>query len=159
MEIEHKIEKVCKLCNLVAYAAIVVMMLLTASDVIARAFMKPIPGVYDLVCVIQVILVALAIPYCAFQRGHIRVDMIMNLLPMRVQRVIDSVIGLLSLGFFIVVTWECFVLANDMRKAGEVSMSAFIPHYPFIYIIVFSCALLCIVLLSEVIRSIAEVKR
>jgi hypothetical protein len=40
-----------------------------------------------------------------------------------------------------------------MRRAGEVSMTALFPFYPYIYGIAFGCALLCLVILADLIQS------
>jgi hypothetical protein len=49
--------------------------------------------------------------------------------------------------------------ADDMRRAGELSMTSLTPFYPYIYAIAFGCGLLCLVILVELIKSIAEVAK
>ncbi len=151
----NMIEKVCKTCDVVARAGILAIMALTVIDVLLRSLAnKPVPGSYDLISCIQVAVVALALPYCCFQKANISVDMFMIFLPKRIQRIVDSIIGLISTAFIVVVVWQCILYANNARKAGEVSMGAFIPHYPFIYLVAFGCALLCVVMFSQTVESI-----
>ena len=160
MQIKTKIEKICKFCDYIAYIGISLTIVITVMEFICRSFGKPIEGTYDIIGLIQVILVCSAIPYCTFQKGHIRVDMFMARLPKRVQVVIDSIIGLLSIGFFLCVAWQSVMLGNSFRRTGDVSMTVFIPFYPFVYIIALSCIFVALLIVSDIIESIiSEVER
>ena len=160
MQIKAKIEKICKFCDYIAYAGIFLTMVLTVMDFVFRSFGKPIHGTYDVIGLLQVILVCFALPYCTFQKGHIRVDMFVERLPKRAQRVIDGIIGFLSLGFFLVAAWQSILLANSLRRTGEVSMSAFIPLYPFIYPVAFACLFIALMSFSDIVELlITEVKK
>jgi hypothetical protein len=58
------------------------------------------------------------------------------------------------------VTWQCVVYAIDMKRAGELSMTTLLPFYPYVYGIAFGCGLLCLVILTHLIESVAKtVKR
>lgn len=160
MQIKTKIEKICKFCDYIAYTGISLTIVITVTEFICRSFGRPLEGTYDIIGLIQVVLVCSALPYCTLQKGHIRVDMFMALLPKRVQAVIDSIIGLLSLGFFLFVAWQSVVMGNSFRRTGDVSMTVFIPFYPFVYIIALSCVFMALLTFSDIIESIvSEVKR
>ncbi|HOE17309.1 MAG TPA: TRAP transporter small permease [Syntrophorhabdaceae bacterium] len=160
MQIKTKIEKACKFCDYIAYTGIFITVVITVTEFIFRSFGRPIQGVYDIVGLIQVILVCFAMPYCTLQKGHIRVDMFMDRLPKRMQVVIDGVISLLSMGFFLLVAWQLAVLGNSFQKTGDVSMTVYIPFYPFVYIIALTCFFMALLIVSDIVESIAgEVKR
>ena len=74
----------------------------------------------------------------------------------RAQGIVDSLTGILSLGIFSLVTWQSIALANDMRRAGETSMTSLQPFYPYIYAIAFGCALLCLVILVDLMKSVVK---
>jgi TRAP-type C4-dicarboxylate transport system permease small subunit len=135
---------------------VVAMMLLAISNMVLRVAWKPIVGTYDLVGFIGAIIVAFAIAYCALQKGHIEVEILVSRFPKRVQKFIGSITGILSLGIFALITWQCLAFGNDMRRVGELSMTAHLPFYPYIYGIAFGCALLCLVILFDLIGSLAE---
>ena len=132
------------------------MMLLVVGNILLRVVWRPIFGTYDIVGFIGAILVAFAIAYCAVQRGHIAVELVVTRFPKRVQGIIGSITGIFSLGIFGLITWQCLVLANDMWRLGELSMSAHMPFYPYIYGVAFGCALLCLVILVDLGKSLAE---
>lgn len=142
-----------KYCDRIAQAAVVAMLLLLVVDVLGRKLWKPIYGTYDYVSFINAILVAFSIPYCALKRGHTHVEAVVERFPERVQGIIGGITGILGLGIFSLVTWQCVVLAIDMRRLGEVSMTSLLPFYPYIYGVAFGCALLCLVILADLIQS------
>jgi TRAP-type C4-dicarboxylate transport system permease small subunit len=142
-----------KSCDRIAQVGVFVMLLLLVVDVLGRKLWKPIYGTYDYVSFINAILVAFSIPYCALKRGHTHVEAVVERFSERVQGIVGGITGIFSLGIFLLVTWQCIVLANDMRRAGEVSMTALVPFYPYIYGIAFGCALLCLVILADLIQS------
>jgi TRAP-type C4-dicarboxylate transport system permease small subunit len=157
---DRVVRLLCKFCDRIAQAAVVAMLLLIVGNILLRIVWKPILGTYDIAGFIGAILIAFAIAYCAVQRGHIQVELLVALFPERAQAIIGSITGILSLFIFSLVTWQSIVLANDMRRVGEVSMSAHISFYPYIYGVAFGCALLCLVILVDLIKSLVmAVKR
>jgi hypothetical protein len=47
-----------------------------------------------------------------------------------------------------------------MKRTGELAMTTLLPFYPYIYGIAFGCALLCLVILAQLIKSaVKAVKR
>ncbi len=147
---------ITKVCDRIAQAGVMAMLFLVFGNILGRKFWKPIFGAYDYVCFIGAIIVAFSIAYCAVKKGHIQVELLVARFPKRVQGIIDSVIGILSFGLFCVITWQCMVYANDMRRTGELSMTAQAPFYPYIYGIAFGCALLCLVILIDLIKSVIK---
>jgi TRAP-type C4-dicarboxylate transport system permease small subunit len=148
---------ITKFFDKISQAGVFAMLVLVIGNILGRKVGKPIYGAFDYACFLSAILVAFAIPYCGMKRGHIRVEMFVAQLPGRVQGIIDSITNILGFGIFSLITWQCVVLANDMRRAGELSMTSLTPFYPYIYAIAFGCGLLCIVILIDLIKSLIKV--
>lgn len=70
-------------------------------------------------------------PYCQLQRGHIAVDMFVNLAPPRVQRALDRVsqVGIVALALFLAY-WMALGLA-ETRADGVLSPVLGWPEWPF----------------------------
>ena len=145
-----------KFCDRIAQAGVFAMLLIIFSNILGRKIWKPIYGTYDYVGFIGAILVAFAIPFCALEKGHIEVELLVERFSKRVQGIVGSITGFLSLGIFSLVTWQCVVFANDMRRTGELSMTMQTPFYPYIYAIAFGCGLLCLVILVDIIKSLVK---
>jgi TRAP-type C4-dicarboxylate transport system permease small subunit len=146
-----------KFCDRIAQAGVIAMLLLVFVNILGRMLWKPIFAAYDYVSFIGAVIVAFSIAYCGVKKGHIQVEMLVERFSPRGQGVIDSITGILSLGLFCVITWQCMVYGNDMRRSGELSMTALAPFYPYIYGIAFGCALLCLVILIDLIKSVTKV--
>jgi TRAP-type C4-dicarboxylate transport system permease small subunit len=145
-----------KFCDQIAQVGLFAMFLLIFSNILLRKFWKPIFGAYDYTCFISAIVIAFAMAHCAVQGGHTQVDLFVTRFSQRAQGIIGSIINILSLGLFSLITWQCIVLANDMRRSGEVSMTSLFPFHPYIYAVAFGCALLSLVILVDCIKSLGK---
>jgi TRAP-type mannitol/chloroaromatic compound transport system permease small subunit len=55
---------------------------------------------------------------------------------------------------FGVIAYQAILYALDFRKSGEVSATLQMPAYPFIFGIAIGCALLCLLLIADFIKSL-----
>lgn len=135
-----------------AGAAIVAMMLLTCADVVLRLFSRPIPGTYELVSFFGAVSVAFAMAHTCVEKGHIAVSVLVQLLPRRGRETVDALTSTLGLILFALIAWRSVLYAEDLRRSGEVSLTLQLPFYPFVHGIGLSAAVVCLVLLSDLIR-------
>ncbi len=140
--------------NLLACAALIAMMLLSTADVILRLFGKPIPGTYELVGFLGTIVVSFALAFTSMEKGHIAVEILVEKLPQRAQLAIEGVCNLIGALLFGVIAYQAVLYALDIRKSGEVSLTLQMPPYPFIFGISAGCALLCLLLIADFIKSV-----
>lgn len=153
---DRMVHSLSKFCDQIAQAGLFAMFLLICINILLRKVWKPFFGAYDYTCFISAIVVAFAMANCAVQRGHTQVDLFVARFSQRAQGIIGSITGILSLGLFSLITWQCIVLANDMRRMGESSMTALLPFYPYIYAVALGCALLSLVILVDFIKSVVK---
>lgn len=142
--------------NYIACAAVIVMMLLTCTDVILRLFGHPILGTYEMIGFSGAIVISFALAYTSLEHGHIAVELLVDSLPKRLQALINAVNNLIGMALFSLIGWQSFVYAGDLLGSGEVSLTLQIPTYPFVYGISLGCALLCLVLLVDGIRTFGK---
>jgi TRAP-type C4-dicarboxylate transport system permease small subunit len=140
--------------NVLACCAIVAMMLLSTTDVVLRLFGKPIPGTYELVGFLGTLVVSFALAFTSMEKGHIAVEILIEKLPQRMQLAVESLGNLVGMLLFGLITYQAFFYALDIRKSGEVSLTLQMPVYPFIFGIAIGCGLLCLLLISEFIKSL-----
>lgn len=143
--------------NWIACVAIVVMMLLTTTDVIMRLVATPIPGVYEIVGLLGVVAVSFSLAYTSVEKGHIAVEFLVRKLSRKTQAVVAAANDFLSLVLFFFICRQSVVYAGVLKQSGEVSLTIQMPIYPFVYGIAIGCAALCIVLLMELIQSIRRI--
>jgi TRAP-type C4-dicarboxylate transport system permease small subunit len=153
---ERVVSLIAKFFDRIAQAGLFAMFLVIFGNILLRKVGKPIFGAYDYTCFISAIVIAFAMAHCAVQKGHTQVDLFVARFSQRAQGIIGSITGILSLGLFSLITWQCIALANDMRLAGETSMTSLVPFYPYIYAVAFGCALLSLVILVDFIKSLVK---
>jgi TRAP-type C4-dicarboxylate transport system permease small subunit len=158
---EKAVRQLVRFMYQIAGAAITFMMLLTVADVLLRfattvyartgweliSSLKPIPGTYELVCLLGVVAAAFAMAHTSLKAGHVAVNFVVRLLSKKHQATIEIITGIISFFFFAIVCWQSVVYAQQAKSLGEVSMTLQIPYYPFIYGVSFSAFTLCLVLI------------
>lgn len=136
---------------------IMAVMLLTVADVFGRRFLnKPVTGSYEISQLVLVIIVFTTIAYCQLLKGHITIDLLVSRLQRRIQDVINSIVYVLFLVTFGLLSWQLFVYALEALQKKEVSGTILIPVYPFAFIAAIGCTLLCLIVLTHLMMFIAK---
>lgn len=139
--------------NWIACATAAVMVLLVCCDIVLRYSGHPIKGSNDLVSIISLVMIAFAIGYTQVQKRHIAVVFILERFSTRIQRVITRFTSILSLGLFIILTWQSCALARRIWLSGEVSTTLRFPIYPFVYALALGCFFMCLAITADIINS------
>jgi TRAP-type C4-dicarboxylate transport system permease small subunit len=141
----------------VGLAGLLVMMVITCVDVIgAKVFKSPILGALDIVQLSQIVAIGFAVSMTLIVGRHIQVEFFFDLLPRRVQAVVNPIILLAVLLFFIVIIWRVCVLAYSFQTSGEYTATAYIPLYPFAYGVALAFIPVCLVLLVDFLKSFKQ---
>jgi C4-dicarboxylate transporter, DctM subunit len=159
-KLERSIFALCKGANgLGMFLLVGIMLLLVAEVILANVFNHPVAASYEMVQYMLVTMVFFGIAYTASKRGHVNVDFVTSRLSKRAQVALDTVTTMLAIGVFIVLFWQSIESALYIRQKHETSYMLGIPTFPFYYVIAFGTALLCAVLLLQLIRGFREVGR
>ncbi|RJR50114.1 MAG: TRAP transporter small permease [Desulfobacteraceae bacterium] len=135
---------------------LLMMVAITCIDVVgAKVFLKPVLGAIDLVMLNQLLAISFAGTVTLLLGRHVQVEFIVMLLPKRVSAVVESLVWILTLCFFVVVTWRLFVYGAE--TGGEVSATARIPLSPFAYAAGVSFIPLCFALAADILKSIRKI--
>ena len=143
----------------VAGGALVAMMLLTVGNMILRALPRcsPFGFTAEVVGWLAAMVVAFALGYTQINRGHVAVDIFVVRLRQRAQAVIDAIMSFIGMVLFGVATWQIVELASRVWEIGLVSATLKISFFPLIYLVALGCAFLCLVLLLDFLKSLAQV--
>jgi TRAP-type C4-dicarboxylate transport system permease small subunit len=136
----------------------IAMVVLTCSDVFLRLVWVPIRGSVELVAYFSAIVTAFALGFTQMRKGHTSVDVVVNLFSDRVKRVLGSVNSLICMAFFAIAAWRIAKWSTTIWNAGEVSETLRIIFYPFSYGVALGCAVLSLVFLTELLRSLRPQK-
>jgi TRAP-type C4-dicarboxylate transport system permease small subunit len=136
-----------------------VLMISTFFDVSLRYLIGwSIIGIYDISGLTLLVISAFSLAQGQVKKIHISIDFFIRKLKPRIRAVILSVSYLVGSGLFAVLTWRSVVHGISLLRVGEVTQTIKIPLGPFAYMIAFSSAVLCIVLLLDLIKSLREIR-
>lgn len=114
---------------------------------------------YEITEVMLLVLVFFGLMYTTMKKGHVAVDILVSRFPSRAQAATDSITYFLSLVLVAVISWRNFVEAGETALTGEASVMLSMPVFIFQYVIAVTCALACVVLLVNLLDSIARVAK
>jgi TRAP-type C4-dicarboxylate transport system permease small subunit len=117
----------------------------------------PFKGTVDIVSLLGAIVIGWAIAYTQVVKGHIRVDLLVQRLPHRIQYVVDSVINLIGLALFALISWQTIIFAKAISQTGELSEVLKIPITPFASVVAIGCIAITLVLFIDLIKSVSKV--
>jgi TRAP-type C4-dicarboxylate transport system permease small subunit len=144
--------------GIVAAAAVFVMMALTCADVFLRFFRMPIPGTYEIVSFMGAVAVSFAVAHTSVVKGHVAVDLVVQLLPKRTQAVIEGIITVFGIILFALIAWQSAIYALDCQRSGEVSLTLQMPFYPIIYGVAVGAVVICLVLIVDLVNAVSQLR-
>ena len=143
-----------KTLTFLAGLILIVMVLLTCANIVFRMFWVPISGTYELMGFAGALLTAFALAYTQVKKGHISVDVLVNVFPQKVRWVLSAINNGMCFIFFMLAGWQLAIKANTLRTTGEVTETLRIIYYPFTYAVALGCVVLALILLTEFLRQI-----
>jgi TRAP-type C4-dicarboxylate transport system permease small subunit len=143
----------------IAAVCLLLMVLLTCSEVVARYFGHPVKGSYDLIGILLLTITGFAIAYTQIQKGHIEIEFVFERLSKKVQSILQIVNHILTLAIMLLITWQCFKAGLNFSRVGEGTETVHLPIAPFVYGLAIGCGAMCLVLLVDLITLPSEKDR
>lgn len=134
------------------------LMLLTTIDVIGRyLFDTPIMGVFEITEFMLVTFVFFSLAYTQSVKGHVAVDIVVNLFPKKLQTIIDVVNYLISFLVLTLIAWMSFIRGFEVLESKDYSGTLSIPVFPFVFLVAIGSTAMSIELLKDFIKRSLEV--
>jgi TRAP-type C4-dicarboxylate transport system permease small subunit len=128
-------------------AFLVVIMFIICANVIFRVFGGVIPGTYELVEIMVVIVAGFALSDTEIHHRQTNVDMVTIHLPKKIRLGLENVCNLIGLVYWLVIAWASAVITIDKAVKGEETELLKISIIPFRVIWVFGLILICFVII------------
>ncbi len=129
--------------------------LLVVANILGRTLLqRSILGTYEMVGFLTAAVVGLALARCAVENSHIAIDFILDRLPVRLQRLVDLVLGIPVFLFLLLATYNLFIYGARIAQSGEVSPTTKLIFYPFIYLVALGLLALALVVALKLVRSV-----
>ena len=151
--------KISSIMAIISALLLGVMMLNTVADVVGRYFFNsPIKGTYELIGMMLVIAGSFGLGYCQLNKGHIRITVISDLLPLKGQSIIlliTYIIGAITTGL---VCWRMSLRMWDYMFRGHEGMTAELnmPFWPFMLMMAIGFGWVCVIFLIDIYITIKE---
>ena len=144
--------KMCRFLLLIAGLTLAFMLLFTLTDVIMRAFGKPIVGDYEVISFLGAVVVGFAIPYTSLLKGHVIVDFLLEKMPKKAGDMMQVATRILGIALFLWMGWNFVVMSLDLIKSKEVTPVFRLPYYPISFGLAFVCLVQCLTLVSQIMK-------
>jgi len=147
-------QRMSKGMNVIGGIILILMMLLTVTDVVLRIFGKPIMGAYELVSIAGALVVGFAIPRASWDDAHVYVDLLITGLSRKTKAVFQATTKFLGFVLFLLLGLNLLFKGNELYRAGEVSLTLHLPFYPAAYALALCSFIECVVLLFQMVQSL-----
>ncbi|NMB41208.1 MAG: TRAP transporter small permease [Firmicutes bacterium] len=156
-EFGQLIKNISEILEWVGVVGVLSMMIITVVDVIgAKVFLSPLRGGMEMVGFGQVIAISCTITVGLFFGRHIDIELFVSWMSKQVQKHIHLFVSLLGFVFFVLLAWQSCAYSISLKKAGEISSSAYIPFYPFAFIIALGAVVASLYYINEILNYFAE---
>lgn len=150
---DNTLSKVESFFSVLGALAVVFIMAGVTTQIIARyVFRSAFPGIYESAELLIVLVVFLSLSEIQARRGHICMDFIMRKMPPKVDRAISTIMLVLALALFVMITIRSGMYAYLQWSTGAVSMGVIdFPLWPQRIFVPIGTALISIRLIYQII--------
>jgi TRAP-type transport system small permease protein len=125
-----------KFTSILASILMFALMLLTFIDVCGRnIFNQPLVGASEITELLLAAIIFFMLPKVALQHKHIVIDLVDAVAPAKFVGVLNVIAALLNAGFFLLIGWQIFVLAQKAAGYADATPSLHIPLAPALYVL------------------------
>lgn len=144
----------------ISAGALILMTLLICIHVLLRSTLNmPILGIVEDVEVLSAIMISLSLAYSQMHKAQVTIGLLVEKLSSQGKSVIHGITLFLSLIFFIIVTWQMVVHSHRLWTDRLITDVMRYPLFLIVGIVAFGFALFSLVLLSDFIIGIKEVRK
>jgi TRAP-type C4-dicarboxylate transport system permease small subunit len=137
---------------------LIAIMFVICSNVVFRMFGAVIPGTYELVEVMVVIVAGFALSDTEIHHRHTNVDMVTTHLPKKIRLWLENACHLVSFVFWGLIAWASAGIMMDKAAKGEATDLLKISVIPFRAVWVIGLILICLVIIYNIFKNCGELR-
>ena len=154
---ERIVYRFSRMLDVLSGIALVLMMVLVFVNVALRAVWIPILGTYEYTGFLAALTIALALAHCAAKKGHVAITLFADMMPKRIQAILDTIVAIFGIVLYSILAWQCVKYAMVLYQSGELSITTLTPFYPLVLVVAFGFAMLALVLLNDLFKSLQRI--
>ncbi|SHI07425.1 TRAP-type C4-dicarboxylate transport system, small permease component [Sporobacter termitidis DSM 10068] len=124
-----------KVCYIAMAALFVLMCMITVDTIMRKTPLGGIPDSQDLTELFLILIVFCGLAFLESDRGHIRVDMFVNMFPRLLKKITEVVMYLLSAGILMLLFYAMLGNIGSTYSSGAATQILRIPHWPFVAVV------------------------
>jgi TRAP-type C4-dicarboxylate transport system permease small subunit len=141
------IQRVNRFVAGVGACSLILLMLLTAADVLGRDLLgRPVPGAVELSQYLLAVFILLGLAYTQQLKGHVNVSLLTSRLSLSGQLLLKLISSVLGLALFGLLAWQGWVVGLEERTVSDLLR---IPQLPFRILVAVAGFLVCLELLID----------
>jgi len=144
--------KMCRFLLLISGLTLAFMLLFTLTDVLMRAFGKPIVGDFEIISFLGAVVIGFALPYTSMVKSHISVDFFLAMLPSKVGDRFQVATRIVGIALFLWASWNFILMSFDLIETHTVTPVFRMPYYPISFGLAFCCIIQCFTFLSQILK-------
>lgn len=153
--LERIVQTISKAIFSVSVVALAALIIIICIDVIGGKFFdSPVPGFAGVLGIAQLLVISFAMGTTFFTGHHIKVELILNRCPPRLQAVVNALTSLMGFMLFVLIIWQLVALGMSFQASGQVLDTVFIPLHPFVYATAFAFLPVCLGLFLDFIKAL-----
>ena len=137
--------------------ALMMLVLLTCANILARPFGYSIKGTFEIVGFLGALVICFALGYTQIRKGYITVEIFISKLPERYVTILQAIFHFISSIVVFLAAWQAAKFATDIWNSGQLSDTLRIPFFPMIYALSVGFAGLTLVLLMDFLKSLKRI--
>lgn len=137
--------------KMVSGIMLIAMMLVTCTDVVGNLFGFPVLGSEEIVSLMAALLIAFVLPAAHDEKAHIGVEILYLTFSSRVKRILNTLLSILMVVFFGLMSWECLNYGTELKRIGQVSATLELPTFYVLYAVAFGCTVLTLVIAAKIV--------
>lgn len=153
---ERVISKVSAVVDAAAAVFLAIITALTFTAVLLRyVFNLPFPGSFDVSRLLLGVAIFWGIAAAAWRNEHIQVDLLWQLLPRSVQKIVDLFADIVFAAFIGALAYMLYWQVDRVRDSGLTTFELSIPVWPFNAVAWLGIAFCFLVLVARILRTVA----
>ncbi len=134
--------------------ALALTMITAVANMILRPAGHPLTGSFELMGLGCAVTAALGLALAQEHKSHITVDILYNMLPVKIRLIFGMTGNLACSALFAAASWRLVQTGLTQMRTGEVSETLRMPFYPVIWVVAAGFALLTLRLFVEALKSL-----
>ena len=140
-----------KVCYIAVASIFIMMCMTTINTILRKASIGGIVDAFDMTGLLMILIVFCSMAYQESEKGHIRVEMFVDMLPKIAGTIVGTLLDFLTIFALSYLSYAYFIDISKTQRSGASTQNLMIPEWPFEAIVAVAVALFALTVLLNTI--------